>query len=143
MKRKPTRPWLPAAAVGFPVALAAAVFAIPGLIDNWVKSSRSGPPHAFEVSPPPPFLTDELALEKAAVSLALDGYDPSAWQPSPDNRTRAPDGLGDQYLVRNTLNANQGFIVFRTAERANPNPTRVVTVELKNGRVECVVVTPK
>ena len=123
------------------VVLLGAIVALPGYIDRRVKDARHGPLHVFHLGAAPPFLTDALALEKARQTLALDGYDLSAWQPVGDDRSSAPDKTPDRYFSRNTLDANQGSVLF--ANRADPNPRRIVSIQLKGDRVECRVVVPK
>jgi hypothetical protein len=126
--------------IGMPVALLGGVLGI----GHWVKHSRSGPVHAYQLQPIPRFLTDDVAVEKARHALALDGFDAFVWQPSKDDRTKAPDGTPDVYLVRNSLNPNDGWIMFRdTTRKDDPKATRIVTVELKGDRLDCVVVRPE
>ena len=142
--RKARAKWLlPAAGVAVAAVLFVGLVWLPHWIDRRVKDAHSGPLHAYQMQPVPQFLGDALALEKALESLARDGYDPAVWRPGEDDRTRAPDGTPDTHLVRNTLNPNSGRILFRDTSGSDRNPTRVVSVELKGGRVECVVVTPK
>jgi hypothetical protein len=143
MKPRPKRTRIVAAAVAALTVPAITFVVIPGWIDQRVKASRSGPPHAFDLHPAPPFLPEAVALEKARQSLLLDGYDVSVWRASDDDRTKAPDGTPDRYLVRNALDPNSGWIGFRDTSGSDPNGQRIVTVELKSNRVECVVVTPK
>jgi hypothetical protein len=108
-------------------------------IDRAVKDAHSGPMHVFKLASTPAFLTDEIALSKAREALSLDGYDTSAWQPGEDDRSKAPDGTPDRYLVRNTLDPNRGSIRFLD-KRVD---SRYVQVELKGDRVHCQVIIPK
>ena len=143
MKTPAKRTRIVAAAVAALVVPAVGFVVISAWIDKRVKESRSGPTHAFDIRPAPPFLPDAVALEKARESLARDGYDVSVWRPSEDDRTKAPDGTPDRYLVRNAIDPNSGWIGFRDTSASDLNPQRIVDVELKGERLECVVVTPK
>jgi len=102
--------------------------------------ARQGPEHRFELDPPPPFLTEEVALEKARETLRLDGLDPSEWVPNEDNRTTAPDGHADVHFVRNTRNPNQGYIQF---SRSEPWGARTVYLELDESTLVTQVWLPK
>jgi hypothetical protein len=135
------------------VTVVAAIWAGINRIDRHVKDSRSGPVHVFALTPVPPFLSDETALAKAREALARDGLDVARWRPIEDDRSKAPDGTPDRHLVRNTLDPNHGSILFvyvppttaeGTAAAAPPrNPSRIVNVELADGRVRCQVILPK
>lgn len=113
--------------------------AAPRAIDFAIKQARSGPLHTFQLRDPPEFLADEAALEKALMAMSLDGLDPAEWKPLEDGRTRAPDGRRDRHLVRNTRDPNRGFIQFARSDRAS----RMVFIELHDGRIECQVWLPK
>lgn len=108
-----------------------AVAAVPYLIHRSVQS-RIGPQHIYELSEQPKFLTEELAMERARETLIRDGLDATAWQPVPDDRSKAPDGRTDQFLLRNTITPNHGSIMFRSS-----TGTRFVSVELDGRRVVC------
>ena len=129
--------------VGIPLAVISGFITLTRWFDQRVEDSRSGPLHTYQIRPVPQFLTDDLAVAKARQTLALDGYDVSVWQPSEDDRSKAPDGTPDVYLVRNTINPNRGFIEFLDTNRTDRNPSRIVTVELKGEHVECQVLLPK
>lgn len=105
-----------------------------------MRAARQGPEHRFELNPAPPFLTEELALEKARETLRLDGFDPKEWVPDDDNRTAAPDGRADERFVRNTLNPNQGYIQF---SRSEPWGVRIVYLELRESTLVTHVWLPK
>ena len=102
-----------------------------------------GPSQAFTLDASPPFLTDALAVEKARETLALNGYDLTAWKPREDRRTHAPDGSADVYLVRNSIDPNVGSVIFVDETRRATNPGRSVDVELVGNRLTCQVVYPK
>jgi hypothetical protein len=91
-----------------------------------------GPPHVFQLSEHPLFLSEDLALEKARSALVLDGFGQD-YQPVPDGRTSAPNGRQDVYLVRNTKNPNDGWLIFTntTGERLD------VSIELTGQRLMC------
>ena len=99
---------------------------------NRTLEARHGPPHVFQLSQRPLFLSEDLALEKARAALALDGLGQDC-QPVPDGRTSAPNGRQDVYLVRNAKNPNDGWLIFTNTagERFN------VSIELTDQRLTC------
>jgi hypothetical protein len=101
---------------------------------------RNGPEHSWRLENAPPFLTDELALQKAAEALALDEPD-RRWQPKEDGRTVDPDQKRDKYLCRNGLNPNQGVIFF--LQKSEETSGRFVSIKLHGDRVTCQVTKPK
>lgn len=113
--------------------------AAPRVIDLAVKRARGGPLHTFRLRDQPDFLSDETALECASLAMSLDGLERAEWKPSEDDRTEAPDGTPDRYLVRNALDPNRGFVQFVRPDGA----TRQVFVQFQDGRVECQVWRPK
>jgi hypothetical protein len=108
------------------------VAAVPYLVHRSVRS-RIGQPHTFTLPESPRFLTEELALAKARDTLNRDGYDVAVWQPMRDGRTTAPDGRTDEFMARNTINPNDGAILF-TNITASP---RFVSVRLNGSQVVC------
>lgn len=109
-------------------------------MDRAVKASRSGPLHAFRINDPPAFLTESLALSMALEALDSDGLNSKEWAAQEDDRSKAPDGTPDRYLVRNTLNPNHGTILFVRHDKAL---VRYVRVELHGDVIECQVWRPK
>jgi hypothetical protein len=120
--------------------IAAIVLALYWAIEH-VTDSLTGPEHVFELDDAPPFLTDELALSKAAEALALDKFGNGRWEPKEDGRTISPDNKRDKYLSRNALNANQGSILF--IDRLENTRARFVSVKLDGNRIICRVTKPK
>jgi len=118
--------------VGLLLAAAVAVLAVLYLVPRSVQS-RIGPPHTFELSEPPRFLTEELALARAREALGRDGYNVATWQPWPSGRTTAPDGSKDEFVIRNTDTPNRVVIMFTNGLA----PFRFVSVELDGSRVVC------
>lgn len=118
---------------------AAAVF-----VTKWAYSSiyaaRTGPPHVFDLLDTPKFLTDTLALAEARDAMRLERLSAEDWQPLEDHRTVAPDGKPDNYLVRNGINPNRGFIQFLNRHRSTD---LLVTIELEENRVTCRITRPK
>lgn len=108
-----------------------AIAAVPYLIHRSLQS-RISPQHVYELSEQPKFLTEELAMARARETLTRDGLDVAAWQPVPDERSKAPDGRTDQFLSRNAITPNHGSIMF-----TNCTGTRFVSVELDGSRVVC------
>jgi len=94
--------------------LLVAFTAIALFLDSWIIQSRNGPLHTYELNDPPDFLTDDLALSKAREAMEQDGYGGPLWRPIEDDCTASPDGIPDKYLNRNTLNPNEGSILFST-----------------------------
>jgi len=100
---------------------------------NHAIDARSGPIHHFAVPAGETFLTDERAAAIGRDVMELDGYPKSTWTLMTDDRTKAPDGRPDQYLTRNSINANRGFVYFYSA--SSPTPQRFVNIELRNGEI--------
>ena len=86
-----------------------------------------GQQHVVALPDSPKFLTEEVALSAARVTLDLDRVWRTNWHPVPDDRTAAPDGRRDEFLARNTVNPNRGVIAF-----TNGAITRFVSVELQS-----------
>ena len=76
--------------------------------------ARNGPPHVFRLSERPAFLREDIVLTNALAALVLDGYGEGC-QPVPDGRTSSPDGRRDEYLARNAVTPNDGWIAFSNA----------------------------
>jgi hypothetical protein len=125
------------AAVGAIVFLVASV---PSWVNEWIINNRRGPAHVFELDPPPKFLADGVAVDKARESLALDGLNAEEWAPVEDGRTMSPEGEGDRWLCRNALNPNVGFVQFRHREQTSQ---RIVHMELAAGQLTTYVWLPK
>ncbi len=112
--------------------LLAALASVPYLVDRSVQS-RIGPPHSFELSESPRFLTEDVALARARETLSRDGYDVTVWHPLRDGRTTAPDGRTDDFMARNSITSNRGVITFTNSTES----PRLVSVTLDGGRVVC------
>ena len=100
---------------------------------------RNGPRHVFELSGPPAFLAEEVALDKARAALARDGFAVQNWHPVPDGRTSAPDGRRDVYLARDLAAPSRGSLLFTNAR----DERFFVHLELDGNRVVCQRITPK
>ncbi len=109
----------------------AGVMGAKSLLAERAKKRNVGPLHAFQLSERPKLLAEELALAKARETLALDGFDPSAWQPKPSGRTQSPDGRTDAFMTRETGAPTRGVFVFTNGTA----PSRVVHVGLDNDRL--------
>jgi hypothetical protein len=93
------------------------------------RRGLTGPRHEFVLPDPPAFLTESLALGVARETLALDGLDPTEWQPQSDGRATAPD----KFLERDERNPNLGWVTFRGPR----GQVRFVSVELTHDRIVC------
>lgn len=122
--------------VGFAIA---GVYIYSGLLNQALRRTSTLAFHVYELETPLPFLTEDVALALARETLQRAGFDPEAWIPVEDGRTRSPDHIPDKYLVRNTINPNSGTIRFRNAALS---ATRFVNVELKDKKVTCRVWRP-
>jgi hypothetical protein len=98
-----------------------------------------GPRHVFELSSRPPFLTEDVALDKARAALMLDGYTSEIWQRAENKQTSAPDGRRDVYLVRSFNNPNLGSLLFTNARRK----CLEVRVELREQQLICQRIVAK
>jgi hypothetical protein len=92
------------------IGVGATFFAI-----NRAIESGSAPVHRFPVSAGESFLTDDRAAAIAREVMNRDGFPESAWRLMNDDRTKAPDGRPDQFLMRNTINLDQGCVSFGAA----------------------------
>lgn len=110
-----------------------------------VGGYESGKTLAREVFPLPQDATSDWLSEKAALdcgSRLLDRIFPSAsWKPVEDNRSVAPDGSKDQFLVRNTINpAAEGSILYTDVTPSGDIPSHVVVrFTLRERTVTCVL----
>jgi hypothetical protein len=95
---------------------------------------RCGPKHVYQLEEAPEFLTEELAIEKARITLAKDGYRPEEWQltraDSPPSK--APDGRADKYFDRFSFRPTEGRVYFTDGKRYH-----TVQVQLEGSRVIC------
>ena len=92
-----------------------------------------GREYVYELSEQPKFLSEALAIAKARETLTRDGLNPAVWGPVVEERTKAPDGSVDRFLLRNTINPNHASIMFTNGT----GNTRFVRVELEGSRVVC------
>ena len=104
------------------------LFAIKHAID-----ARSGPVHRFPAPAGETFLTDDRAAAIGREVMNRDGFPESEWKLMTDDRTKAPDGRPDQFLTRNTINPNQGYVYFHCND--SPTPQRFIQVELRDGEI--------
>jgi hypothetical protein len=111
----------------------------------WVAPAPKGSTSrgfSYQLPGAPPFLSEQLALNKAMDSLTQIVSDSLSWQ-AIENRDKrgsfAPDGMRDVYLSRfdRGKNANQGFLVFQNHIKTNGIWT--VSVQLFQNRVDCEV----
>jgi len=96
---------------------------------------KCGQAHTFEGMKGRSFLPDNLALEKATESLALQGFDTNKWVAMRYSQTRAPDGVPDRFLCRNHVDERRGVVTFTN----RTGLLREVYVGLSNDLVICVV----
>lgn len=93
---------------------------------------RSGPEHSFPLETTPSFLSEELAVEKARATLAVEGYDVDQWKLTHGDQpgSQAPDGTPDRYLDR--FQSTCGRVSFSDGKRH-----RTYDVSLQGSRVVC------
>jgi hypothetical protein len=103
-------------------------------VDALRRSILIGPKHSFPLGEQPALLSETLALDKAREVLALEGFDPTLWQPCEDARTFAPDGTADRCFLRSDPERvdlegakARGAIMFR---RTTDGLRRTVCIEL-------------
>lgn len=86
------------------------------------------------------FLSEEVALEYA--NRLLSRRFPSVtWKPIGDDRSVAPDGTKDQFLVRNTISSSvEGSILFTVVTPSDKIPNRVYArLSLRDRELTCVL----
>jgi hypothetical protein len=110
------------------VGVGGILFAINRAID-----ARSGPVHHFPVPAGETVLTDARAATIGRDLMNRDGFPESAWKLMTDDRTKAPDGRPDQFLTRNTINSNQGYVYFYCEN--SPTPQRFVNIGFRDGQI--------
>lgn len=93
---------------------------------------RSGPEYVFPLETTPLFLSEELAVEKARATLAVEGYHVDQWQITRVDQpgSKAPDGTPDRYLVR--YQSTYGRVSF-----TNGKHHRTYDVSLQGSHVVC------
>ena len=93
---------------------------------------RSGPEYVFPLQSAPPFLSEEMAVEQARATLAMEGYHVDQWQLTnrEQSGTLAPDGTRDRYLIRHQN--TYGRVSF-----PNGKHYRTYDVSLQGSRVVC------
>ena len=101
---------------------------------NLAANARLGPLHRFTASGGDTFLTEEHAIAIARDVMNRDGFPESAWRMMEDDRSKAPDGRPDRYVVRNDDNPNRGMIYFHCD--SSPTPQRFVHVEFRGDQIE-------
>jgi len=116
----------------------AAVAVLSNAFDRHLKNIYVGEEHVYHLDELPAFLTEELALRIACETLHRDGFDTNTWRPVPDDRSVAPDGRRDEYLVRNTIKPNDGSFTFED----RGGSSRYVHVELESNSITACVVIP-
>ena len=100
-------------------------------------AAMHGRKHVYTVKPAPAFLTEELAIAKAWVTLAREGFNTNEWTLVRDLRpAKDPDGTPDRYFDRmNFLDGRswpRGRVRFRNADLR-----REFDVRLEGKRVYC------
>jgi hypothetical protein len=102
-------------------------------IDHAINS-RSGPVHRFPIEAGETFLADDRAAAIGREVMNRDGFPESAWKLMNDDRSKAPDGRPDQFLLRNGTNADHGVVWFHCD--SSPTPERYVNIELRDGEIK-------
>ncbi|HUB27758.1 MAG TPA: hypothetical protein VL992_20205 [Tepidisphaeraceae bacterium] len=102
---------------------------------NQAIAARYGPVYRFPIPSGEKFLTDKTAESISRQVMKQDGFSASDWTLVTDERTWAPDGEADHYLVRNT-DPNQGFVGFYCASAPVGRPNqRLINLQLSNGQI--------
>jgi len=112
------------------VVIGGAAFALKRGLQHAQNSRASS--YVFEVTADS--LSEELALKYARKVLA-DCQGAAEMQPVEDDRATPPD----RFLVRNTLDPRQGYVLFR----AEDSGKQYVCVSLADDKLTCVVARPK
>ena len=120
--------------IAITVIVAAAACAI-AVVSLWwsldrAMAARLGPVYRFDAAANETFLTDDRAVEIARVVMRQDGLPESAWKLMEDDRTTAPDGRRDRYLIRYPDDPNRGMVYFHCDHTSTPQ--RFVHVEFRD-----------
>ena len=115
--------------------MALVLLAVSGMLYalNRATNARLGPIHRFAAPAGEQFLTDDRAVVIAREVMRRDGFPESAWKLIQDDRSQAPNGRADVYLVRKPNDPNGGMIYFHCDN--SPMPQRFVHVELRDGEI--------
>ena len=111
-------------------------------VTDCLVSRRWSHEREFPLTTAPAFLTEDVAMASAWNAMKIEGYDVATWRPVVEDRTMAPDGSRDKFLLRNEGNPNGGIILFRQ-ESSGQAKERLVRVELRQSRVACEIGRPK
>jgi len=117
-------------------AVIALTIGLPILRDLRRKAIDLGPLHTFVLEQTPEFLAESLAIEKAQEAMRRDDFNLLEWEIAEDDRSQAPDGSQDKYLSRNTLNPNDGCLMFVNNVQSQ---VRSVRIQLHGSEVRCQV----
>jgi hypothetical protein len=94
--------------------------------------ARNGPTHHFAARAGDTFLMEDHALELARQVMSRDGFSDEEWTVLSDDRSNAPDGRADEYMVRNPDNPNNAVLAFVAG---TTKQTRFIHIEWRNGEV--------
>lgn len=127
-----------------PVAIALSLATVPLLClsaSRWytdrVTEARSGPRQTYPLPNGAAFLTEKEALSMAIETLRRSGYAAADWRPVPDDRTKAPDGTRDKYLLRQRDGRSSMMFI---SDKASP---RTVHFEHEGDRITAYVYVDK
>jgi hypothetical protein len=117
------------------IVLALAALSVGGMLYaiNRGMNARLGPVHRYSAAAGEQFLTEEHAVVIAREVMNRDGFPESAWKLMEDDRSKAPDGRPDRYMVRNVDDPNRAMIYFHCDN--SPTPQRFVHLEFRNGQI--------
>ena len=130
--------WIAWLALALVVLAAAYVVWFIATLDARIERARTLAAHTYPANHAQ-HLTEARALELAPDLLRRAGMEPDDWEMQEDDRAAAPDGTPERYLVRNTLNPNDGSILlYRRPDADGPGPKTPVTLvfELRNDEIE-------
>ena len=82
------------------------------------------------------YLGDQESIDASKIALIKFFGNEHGFLAQFDDRTAAPDGQKDRFLVRNTLNPAQGYIVFNNTSK---HRTISVVINIEEDKLKCKV----
>jgi hypothetical protein len=88
-------------------------------------------------------LTEDLAVAKSREVMSKLAHDEAVWEMVSVDEQMAPYDTVSLFLRRNSVDPNRGFIQFVDKSKADHNGQRIVSFEVKDGRMVVEVIYPK